>query len=321
MTDLIDDAVARLRAGGLVAFPTETVYGLGADVSQPDAVRRIFALKGRPADHPLIVHIASAAELDLYARDIPPAATKLATAFWPGPLTMILRRSDRVSDVVTGGLDTVALRVPRHPVALDLLQRLGGGIAAPSANRFGRVSPTRAEHVRDEFPGEDLLILPGAPCAVGLESTIIDLSSPAPAILRPGGVTEEQIAAVLTSDLAAPDETSPRCSGRLESHYAPRAKVVVVSADQPQELARVFVSAAMSGQRVCAIAPANATLPLNMKLFAAPTAAEPFAAAMYDLLRRADAENPALIIVMPPPEQGLGVAIWDRLRKAAAARE
>src|SRR5688500_12546066 len=192
----LDRAVEMLRAGGIIALPTETVYGLGADADNEAAVRKVFAAKGRPADHPVIVHLASGAQIDQWATDIPPAARTLADAFWPGPLTIILKRSPRALDVVTGGLDTVGLRVPSHPVAQHLLTRFGGAIAAPSANRFGRVSPTTAEHVRQEFGSAVDLILDGGDCQVGLESTIVDLSSGASAILRPGFVTAEQIEAV-----------------------------------------------------------------------------------------------------------------------------
>ncbi len=186
-------AVAVLRDGGLVAFPTETVYGLGADASNPAAMARIFAAKGRPADHPLIVHLASADEIGAWAASVPPLAAAFATACWPGPLTIILRRSERVPDAVTGGLDTVGLRVPSHPLALELLAAFGDGIAAPSANPFGSVSPTTADHVRTGLGDRVDLILDGGPCEVGVESTIVDLSGDEPAILRPGGLPRERL--------------------------------------------------------------------------------------------------------------------------------
>lgn len=193
-------AAARLRAGELVALPTETVHGLGADAMNPAAVRRIFEAKGRPADHPLIVHLPDAEQMTQWARDIPREAIALAQAFWPGPLTLILKREDDVPLEVTGGQDTVGLRVPGHPLALKLLRAFGGGVAAPSANRFGRISPTTAQHVRDEFHdtlGDALTVLDGGPCEVGIESTILDLSGEAPRILRPGAISAEQIAAVI----------------------------------------------------------------------------------------------------------------------------
>ena len=220
--ETIREAVAVLARGGLVAFPTETVYGLGADASNETAVRRIFSVKGRPADHPLIVHLARVEQLADWAQRVPEAAWRLAEAFWPGPLTLVLPRAPRVLDVVTGGQESVGIRVPSHPVAQALLQAFGGGIAGPSANRFGRVSPTTAEHVRAELGSEVDLVLEGGQSEVGIESTIVDLSSDRPALLRPGIIGAERIAAVLGNALHAPDRTSPRASGMLASHYAPR---------------------------------------------------------------------------------------------------
>ena len=201
---MISEAAARLAAGEVIAFPTETVYGLGADASNPQAVAKVFALKGRPSDHPLIVHVASIEGLREWGRDAPPAAFALAESFWPGPLTLIVKRSPRVPDAVTGGQETVGLRCPSHPMAQELLlefARVGSGaIAAPSANRFGHVSPTTADHVRDEF-GAGLFILDGGACEVGLESTIVDLSRGAPVLLRPGAITRAQIAEVIGEEL------------------------------------------------------------------------------------------------------------------------
>ncbi|HET6498146.1 MAG TPA: L-threonylcarbamoyladenylate synthase, partial [Coriobacteriia bacterium] len=219
---VIEHAARIVRAGGVVAFPTETVYGLGADATDETAVARVFALKGRPADHPLIVHLPSAEALDLWARDVPPTAHLLASRFWPGPLTLILKRGPVVSDAVTGGQDTVGLRIPGHPVALALLREFGGGIAAPSANRFGRISPTRASHVIDEFGAEVDYVVDGGPCAVGVESTILDLTSERPRVLRPGGVTAADIAELIGEAVEAPSTGGPRTPGRLASHYAPR---------------------------------------------------------------------------------------------------
>ncbi|MBP6626671.1 MAG: threonylcarbamoyl-AMP synthase, partial [Arenimonas sp.] len=197
VTHPLDEALAALRRGEAIGLPTETVYGLAADASRPDAVRRIFALKGRPADHPLIVHIAGADQIERWARDVPEAARTLAAAFWPGPLTLILRKRDDVPEEVTGGQDTVGLRCPAHPLALALLQAFGGGLAAPSANRFGHVSPTTAAHVREEFGAEVPVVLDGGDCVVGIESTIVDLSGGTPRILRPGRITHAQIHALL----------------------------------------------------------------------------------------------------------------------------
>ncbi|MDB5802170.1 MAG: sua5 [Rhodocyclales bacterium] len=220
-------AAALLRAGELVALPTETVYGLGADASNPQAVAKIFAAKGRPADHPLIVHLADADSMIHWAREIPKEAIAIARAFWPGPLTLILKKEADVSDIVTGGQDTVGLRVPDHPVALALLRAFssdGGGIAAPSANRFGRISPTTAQHVADDLGDAVGMILDGGACQVGIESTILDLSRGEPVILRPGMIGADAIAAVIGRRPRLPQQTddAPRVSGALAAHYAPR---------------------------------------------------------------------------------------------------
>ncbi|HEX9452146.1 MAG TPA: L-threonylcarbamoyladenylate synthase, partial [Burkholderiales bacterium] len=217
----IEKAAAILRAGGLVAFPTETVYGLGADASNPTAVRKIFAAKGRPADHPVIVHVAGTSDLKHWAAEVPRSAWLLAEKFWPGPLTMVLKRAAHVSDLITGGQDTVGLRVPSHPVAQQLLKAFGGGIAAPSANRFGRLSPTTAQHVREELADAVNLVLDGGPSDVGIESTIVDLTRETPAVLRPGRISEQQIADALLVQLGGTAAGRPRVSGSLESHYAP----------------------------------------------------------------------------------------------------
>ena len=227
-------AVEILRAGGLVAFPTETVYGLGADASNPAAVARIFEAKGRPAEHPLIVHLASAASLDEWASEVPPLARAFAEACWPGPLTLILRRSPRVPDAVTGGLETVGLRVPAHPLALELLGAFGGGIAAPSANRFGSVSPTTAAHVRRGLGDRVDMVLDGGPCDVGVESTIVDLSGGAPALLRPGGLPRERLELIAGVRIPIQRDGAVRAPGMLESHYAPDARLLLV---RPEEQA------------------------------------------------------------------------------------
>jgi L-threonylcarbamoyladenylate synthase len=308
-----------LRAGGLVVFPTETVYGLGADAENADAVRAMFGAKGRPADHPVIVHLAEAVQIDEFAADVPRAARQLAAAFWPGPMTLVLRRSGRVSDLVTGGLPTVGLRVPSHPVAQKLLQAFGGPIAAPSANRFGRVSATRAEHVIEELAGRVDLILDGGPCDLGLESTIIDVSGSSPAILRPGAVTAEQVAAFLRSRVPAPAVNAPRVSGSLPSHYAPRARVEIVPPDalvpRAQELAA-------QGQKV-ALLGAHGPLsgePRIIVLEIPPDAAE-FGRSLYAILREVDAVGCDVAVAGLPAEGGLGAAIADRLRRAAGPRE
>ncbi|MBP8297306.1 MAG: threonylcarbamoyl-AMP synthase, partial [Burkholderiales bacterium] len=223
-TDAVALAVERLRAGELVGFPTETVYGLGADAANAQAVVKLFAIKGRPANHPVIVHLASTADIDRWARRIPPAARLLIEKFAPGPLTLILPKSVHVPDVVTGGQGKVGLRFPSHKLAQRLLREFGGGIAAPSANRFGRVSPTTARHVADEFGDELPLILDGGPCDVGIESTIIDFTRGAAVLLRPGGVSTTQLAEVLGYAPLPQTAKSPRVSGGLPSHYAPKTE-------------------------------------------------------------------------------------------------
>ncbi|MDH5465104.1 MAG: L-threonylcarbamoyladenylate synthase, partial [Thiovulaceae bacterium] len=227
----IDQAVRVLKKGGLVAFPTETVYGLGADASNSKAVGRIFTVKGRPADHPLIVHISDAQQLSKWAQNIPDIAWKLAEAFWPGPLTMILPRLPTVSDAVTGGLETIALRVPDHPVALALLESFSGGIAAPSANSYGRVSPTSAADVQEELKDAVDLILDGGRCCIGIESTIVDVSTSTLRVLRPGKITEQEICSVLGHSLLMPSDISVSHPGNKPSHYAPRARVILASLD------------------------------------------------------------------------------------------
>ncbi len=228
--DDIPAAAAILRAGGTVAFPTETVYGLGADASNPLAVRQIFEIKGRPDYHPLIVHIADVSQLHLWAENIPDAAWRLAEQFWPGPLTLILPRRGNVLDEITGGQDTVGLRVPAHPVALALLRAFGGGIAAPSANRFGRVSPTTAQHVRDELGSRVDVILDGGPCYVGVESTIVGLTTGKAVLLRPGGLSIEAIEHVLKQKIlrTSPAAHTERVSGLLDSHYAPATPIEIL---------------------------------------------------------------------------------------------
>ena len=309
-------AVATLRAGGLVAFPTETVYGLGADASNETAIKKVFAAKGRPHDHPLIVHIASAAQLNEWARDIPPAAIVLAQNFWPGPLTLILKRANGVSDLVTGGQDTVAMRVPAHPLAQALLKAFSGGIVGPSANRFGRVSATTAEHVRQEFGDAVDCIIDGGACEVGIESTIVDLSGAKPALLRPGIITTAQIESVLGKALIAPNAQSPRAPGTLEKHYAPRTPVILVEADLIDELARSF---ARQGKRVAVLA-RNARQPLIDKLvwIAAPEAAAGYAHDLYANLRQLDAAECDVMLVEEPPLAMDWAAVRDRLGRAAA---
>jgi L-threonylcarbamoyladenylate synthase len=310
------DAAANLLAGGLVAFPTETVYGLGADACNADAVARIYSVKGRPADHPLIVHIASMDGLGDWAGDVPEYAISLARDFWPGPMSLVVKRSALAGDFVTGGQGTVGVRVPNHPVALGLLEafvRAGGkGVAAPSANRFGNVSPTTAQAVADEL-GDYLAdgdqILDGGPCAVGVESTIIDCTGKAPKILRPGAITAQMIVESTglevvgqASDGAVVDSNAIRVSGSLEAHYAPAATVVL---DQSPVAGQGF------------IAMADVATSEGVVRLATPKSHEEFARVLYSALRAADEQGLETVVVTQPVGDGIAVAIRDRLKRAA----
>jgi L-threonylcarbamoyladenylate synthase len=315
--DPIDRAVDLLRRGGVVALPTETVYGLAANAEDELAVRRVFAIKGRPATHPLIVHIPGAEHLAAWAREVPDAARRLAEAFWPGPLTVVLRRTSRATDAVTGGQDTVALRVPNHPMALEVLRKLGGGIAAPSANRFGRVSPTTAEHVARDLAGDVDLVLDGGPCTVGVESTIVDLSSGEPAILRPGGLAAEEVERVLGRKVPVRAESKVRVSGSLASHYAPRAGVVL--AEPREALARVQALRSQ-GLRVGVLGPVSLGLPPDVPRFDVPEDPAGAARVLYARLREADEQGHDVLVACLPEASGLGIAVRDRLARAAAPR-
>jgi L-threonylcarbamoyladenylate synthase len=313
----IEHAVAVLRAGGLVAFPTETVYGLGADASNPDAIRRVFDAKGRPHDHPLIVHVSDAIQIANWARSIPEAAHALAKRFWPGPLTLILKRAPGVNDLVSGGQDTVALRVPSHPVAQTLLRKFGGGIAAPSANRFGRVSATTADHVRSEFGAEVACVLNGGAADLGIESTIVDLSGAEPALLRPGAITPAQLEAALGTAVAPPGVNSPRVPGALARHYAPRTPLLLLEKDLLLELAATL---AREGKHVAVLARSvSRPVQANLHWIAAPREAVEYAHDLYANLRDLDAPNcDAILVETPPPVGAEWAAIRDRLMRAAA---
>ena len=324
----IDAAAHRLARGLLVAFPTETVYGLGADAADPAAVARIFAAKGRPSDHPLIVHVASDADVLQWARDVPPLATKLIERFWPGPLTLILPRRDGIGAAAAGGQDAIGLRCPSHPVAQRLLHRLADlkpgaiGIAAPSANRFGRVSPTRAAHVLAEFDAASvsnvdvavdaaILVIDGGDCEVGIESTIVDCSriaSIGPVLLRPGNVTAAMLAEVIGALPAAPDHAAPRASGTLTSHYAPATPVRLVDAaeliDAPDDV--VVWSWSMPGSRA------------RRGWSRAPDDASRYAHQLYAVLRDLDARGAHAIWIERPPSSTAWAGVHDRLMRAAA---
>ena len=309
--DALSSAAQLLKSGGLVALPTETVYGLGADATNKDAVARIYNVKGRPADHPLIVHIHSMQSLGDWADEIQSYAISLARDFWPGPMTLVLKRSLLAEDFVTGGQPTVGLRVPDHVIALALLSafaKIGGkGIAAPSANRFGHVSPTTAQAVQDEI-GDYLnkkdLILDGGPSSVGVESTIIDCTSNAPRILRPGAITVEMIEES-TGLKVSRAETNIRVSGSLENHYAPNATV---------DLNRTPIS----GEGFIALS--DIQTPANVIRLAAPNSVEDFARVLYAALREGDAQELKSVVVTEPVGDGLALAIRDRLMRASKGR-
>jgi L-threonylcarbamoyladenylate synthase len=303
VSDQIERAARVLRAGGLVAFPTETVYGLGADAANPDALRRLYAVKRRPADHPVIVHVARAEQLDDLARDIPEVARTIAAAFWPGPLTLVVRkRAHAVADEATGGRDTVGVRVPDHPVALALLDAFGGGVAAPSANRFGKVSPTTAQHVRDDLNGDVDLVLDGGACRVGVESTIVDVTGAEPVILRVGGISAVDLGALVGGTLALRTTGEIAAPGTLVSHYAPDARVELVA-----------------GHDVADRSDALRAEGLRVAVLDAPPEAEDYARLLYARLRAADAAGVDVILaVTPAAEPGIAAAVLDRLRRAAA---
>jgi L-threonylcarbamoyladenylate synthase len=302
--DRVADAVRVLRAGGLVAVPTETVYGLGADASNPDAVRRVYAVKARPPDHPLIVHIAAAGALPRWAAAVPAAAESLAEACWPGPLTVVLQRRPDVDTTVTGGRDTIALRVPAHPLTLAVLDAFDGGIAAPSANRFGHVSPTTAQHVRDDLGDDVDLVLDGGSCTVGVESTIVDLTVSPPSVLRPGGIPLETLEAIINGPVQGEDRGPRRAPGMLASHYAPRATVELV--DDPVEATARVESLRAGGVRAGLLDPGPD--------------ADAYARHLYEWLRGADEDGLDVLVAVPPAATGLGWAVRDRLRKAAGPR-
>jgi L-threonylcarbamoyladenylate synthase len=300
---VIASAVEVLRAGGLVAFPTETVYGLGADAANPDALARLFAVKGRPTDHPVIVHVARAAQLDDLGRDVPEVAHALANAFWPGPLTIVVRRNaDKVSANATGGRDTVGIRVPDHPVAQALLDAFDGGIAAPSANRFGRVSPTTAQHVRDDLGNDVDVVLDGGACTVGVESTIVDVTAKDPVILRVGGIGAHQLAEIVGRELDFRTSGEIAAPGTLARHYSPDASVELVTEANLAPRAQQLRAAGRT-----------------VGILDAPENPAEYAHLLYQRLRELDARGVDVILAVAPTDtEGIGAAVADRLRRAAA---
>jgi L-threonylcarbamoyladenylate synthase len=315
----IAHAAALLRAGNLVAFPTETVYGLGADATNAQAVRRIFAAKGRPADHPVIVHLPDASHVERWASTVPDAAQRLAAAFWPGPLTLILPRAANVHDAVTGGQDSVGLRVPSHPVARALLEAFGNGIAAPSANRFGRISPTRAAHVAGDLGEAVALILDGGACDVGIESTIIALTDGVPTLLRPGAIGVRELTQVLGRAPATPDRTAPRASGTLASHYAPKTAAILAPADVLHAEIDQFVD---RDEEVAVLA-RTARRPADFAgtWIAAPNDVAAYAHDLYANLRALDAANADVILIETPPADDAWLAVRDRLGRATRGED
>ncbi|MBP9090981.1 threonylcarbamoyl-AMP synthase [bacterium] len=329
----IELAVSKLKAGLLVAFPTETVYGLGADASSAAALERLYAVKGRPTSHPVIVHIASVEQLTDWAKDIPPQAYQLAERFWPGPMTLILPKADHVLSQVTGGQDSVGIRIPSHPVALKLLRAFAGGLAAPSANRFGRLSPTSAQAVEAEFadspdlPNEVAMVLDGGPCDVGIESTIISLLSPQAKILRPGMIDAASVAEVLGAEAfssgssASAGET--RVPGALPSHYAPQTKLTVASSEQLIELV-LELNATERSAAVFAFDSTVAKLRSNLSglafdsLVVAPEQVDQYARALYEQLRRFDKLKLDRIFVEAVPDGSAWDGVRDRLERASA---
>lgn len=304
--DSIERAIAALRSGGVVAIPTETVYGLAADASTPAAVARIYGIKGRPLDHPVIVHVSGISQAEEWARAIPDYARALAEAFWPGPLTLVLSRSPRAGDWITGGQDSIGLRVPAHPVAQRLITGSGLGLAAPSANRFGCVSTTTAQAVEEELgayldPARDL-ILDGGECEVGLESTIVDCTGTRPAILRPGAITVGDVQRVAGLEVRAP-QSEVRAPGTLEQHYSPRARVVL---DE------------IPGIGDGLIAMADIATPEGVIRLAAPGTIEEYGHVLYAALRRGDALGLRTVFVQSPSGNGIAAAIRDRLTRASA---
>jgi L-threonylcarbamoyladenylate synthase len=298
-------AAEALRAGLLVGLPTETVYGLGADATNPAAVERVFAVKGRPRGHPVIVHVAGVDDLRRWADPVPAPAIALAQAFWPGPLTLIVPRAAGVVDAITGGRPTVGVRSPAHPLTLTVIELLGRGVAAPSANRFGRVSPTAARHVVDDLGADVALVLDGGDCPIGVESTIVDTTCDPPMILRPGAVGADDLEAALGGPVERSASGPSRASGMLASHYAPRCAVVLVASGA--EGRRRYEALSHEGRRVALLDPGD------------DVAA--YARELYAWLREADEDEADVVVaVVPSGESGLATAVRDRLAKAAAPR-
>lgn len=316
----IKEAAEILRNGGLVAFPTETVYGLGADALNPEAVKKVFAVKGRPSDNPLIVHIADWHQLIDLADEVPEKGQKLAKEFWPGPLTLVVKKTFLVPDVVTAGLDTVAIRMPDHPVALALIEEFDGGIVGPSANRSGLPSPTSANHVKEDLGGRIEMILNAGPSEIGIESTVVDVTVDPPVILRLGGLYKESLEDIVgTVELPADEQILRRSPGTRYRHYAPRARVVLVDQGDTHALAGALQEFRQEGKAVGCIVHSRHLAKLESGDFfrVLPAPIDFFARYLYRTFRELDQEGVEIILVEKVLEEGLGAAVMDRLRRAA----
>ncbi len=311
--ELIKQAAQELAQGGMVAFPTETVYGLGADASNIEAIRKVYALKGRPADHPSIVHLDSLDKLELWAREVPEAARKLAEHFWPGPMTLILPKRPEVLPQVTGGQDSVGIRIPAHPLTRELISVFGRGIIGPSANRFGHISPTSAEHVREEFGDQLKYILDGGPCAVGVESTIVDFSKDKPVIVRPGMLSASVISEIAGFPIACGQGS--KAPGTLKKHYAPNTPARMVSGAELSELIKCNQSP------LVVLAMHKLTIPdaQQVRCLSLPNDPQAYAQSIYSMLRYADSLRPqSILIEQPPQNEESWAAVRDRLQRACA---
>jgi len=317
LQEQVQEAVEALRSGELVAFPTETVYGLGANANNPEAVRKIFRLKGRPSTHPVIVHIDHPRYLQRWVRDVTPEAKKLADAFWPGPLTLVAKRALAVNDVITGGQDTVAIRVPNHPVAQQLLNAFGGGIAAPSANRYGHVSPTRAEHVREEFGDELPIVLDGGDCKIGLESTIISCLGDGPRVLRPGSISLSQLRAVLPNIQVGPNPAAPRVPGSTTRHYSPQTPVNIVPSRRVEQVMEEFTA---NHEKVAVLAQRPPGITNSFMTWVnAGSRPDVYGRQLYANLRTLDKAGAKVILVEEVPPGERWDAVRDRIKRAASA--
>ncbi|MDF2690262.1 MAG: threonylcarbamoyl-AMP synthase [Gammaproteobacteria bacterium] len=319
MDSFIKQAVNILKQGGLVAMPTETVYGLAADASNPEAVKKIYAAKGRPASHPVIVHLAGIEQIDSWAIDISAAVKKMLSQFWPGPLTIIAKKAPHVSEVLTGGQDSIGLRVPNHPVAQALLKAFGGGLAAPSANRFGRISPTDAEHVKEELADKVDLILEGGRSTVGIESTILDISRKPYKILRPGAISKDQISQALGEEIEEVGEQNHkvRAPGMLASHYAPKTCLQLIESNKLSDKL-MECSKGLNSIAVLAYHQPSLSFP-NVRWLIVENNPQSYAHGLYANLRLLDSEGHSVIIVEAVPEAKEWSAVADRLKRASAS--